>query len=147
MCLFEKEKHNVFSQAGTYDQDRRWSGDHPHYCRVCALAPFLLWRSDIDGGLPARESFPTLLPRRSSVPVVSAHSFPCVSLLSGHWVFLVQMRILLFPLLAYNQFIHPTMPTLSYADFACVKSYSGTLRMGGSIVRRRISILRTVSGV
>ena len=30
-----------------------------------------------------------------------------MSLLSGRWVFLLQMRILLFPLLAYNEFIHP----------------------------------------
>lgn len=45
MCLFEGKEPMYSHQGGTYDQYRRWSGDHPDLCRVCPLDAFLVWRS------------------------------------------------------------------------------------------------------
>jgi len=39
MCLFEKDVANSFSQGGTYEQYRGWSGDYPDLFRICARAP------------------------------------------------------------------------------------------------------------
>ncbi len=44
MCLFEKEKQNTFPQGGTYEQYRRWIGNHPDLLRVCPLDTRLVWR-------------------------------------------------------------------------------------------------------
>jgi hypothetical protein len=44
MCLFEKDKPNIFLQGGAYDQYRRWIGDYPDFFRIPALDPFVVWR-------------------------------------------------------------------------------------------------------
>src|SRR5205823_5224006 len=54
---------------------------------------------------PVRKTLPVLLASLLSRPFSSAHSFPLGE--SPLWSAFLPMRILLFSLLAYNQFIHP----------------------------------------
>ena len=54
MYLLEKEEVNTFSQGGTYDQYRRWIGNHPDLCRIGSLNAFLVRRSRAAGGASAQ---------------------------------------------------------------------------------------------
>src|SRR5260221_14397507 len=58
MCLFEKEESNTFPQGGTYDQYRRWIGNHPNLFGVGSLDPFLVWRSCADGCVSSQARSP-----------------------------------------------------------------------------------------